>query len=86
MPARFPAEQSFDTVIFLNVLEHLADDAGALRNVYDALEDGGAPWCWFPTARGCSARWTKCSGIAGATRKSSSSKWGQPRVSKWTEC
>ena len=37
----FPAEQSFDTVIFLNVLEHLADDAGALRNVYAALENGG---------------------------------------------
>src|SRR5271154_929746 len=37
----FPAEQSFDTVIFLNVLEHLADDSGALRNVRDALEIGG---------------------------------------------
>ena len=37
----FPAEQSFDTVIFLNVLEHLADDGGALRNVYAALENGG---------------------------------------------
>jgi glycosyltransferase involved in cell wall biosynthesis len=37
----FPAEQSFDTVIFLNVLEHLADDVGALRNVCDALENGG---------------------------------------------
>lgn len=39
--ATFPTEQSFDTVIFLNVLEHLADDAGALRNVYAALENGG---------------------------------------------
>jgi glycosyltransferase involved in cell wall biosynthesis len=39
--ATFPAEQSFDTVIFLNVLEHLADDAGALRNVYAALGNGG---------------------------------------------
>jgi SAM-dependent methyltransferase len=37
----FPTEQSFDTVIFLNVLEHLTDDAGALRNVYAALENGG---------------------------------------------
>ena len=39
--ATFPTEQSFDTVIFLNVLEHLADDASALRNVYAALENGG---------------------------------------------
>jgi SAM-dependent methyltransferase len=39
--ATFPTEQSFDTVIFLNVLEHLADDAGALRNVHAALETGG---------------------------------------------
>jgi glycosyltransferase involved in cell wall biosynthesis len=39
--ATFQIEQSFDTVIFLNVLEHLADDAGALRNVYAALENGG---------------------------------------------
>ena len=37
----FPTEQSFDTVIFVNVLEHLTDDAGALRNVYAALENGG---------------------------------------------
>jgi glycosyltransferase involved in cell wall biosynthesis len=37
----FPTEQSFDTVIFLNVLEHLTDDAGAMRNVYATLESGG---------------------------------------------
>jgi glycosyltransferase involved in cell wall biosynthesis len=39
--ASFPVETSFDTVIFLNVLEHIADDLGALRNVYNALESGG---------------------------------------------
>jgi SAM-dependent methyltransferase len=39
--ATFPTLQSFDTVIFLNVLEHLPDDAGALRNVYAALENSG---------------------------------------------
>src|ERR1700730_6987527 len=37
----FPIGPSFDTVIFLNVLEHLADDRGALRNVYNILEGGG---------------------------------------------
>jgi SAM-dependent methyltransferase len=45
----FPAEQSFDTVIFLNVLEHLADDAGALRNVYAALENGGTAVVLVPS-------------------------------------
>jgi glycosyltransferase involved in cell wall biosynthesis len=37
----FPVEQSFDTVVCLNVVEHLADDVGALRNIYDSLEKGG---------------------------------------------
>jgi glycosyltransferase involved in cell wall biosynthesis len=45
----FPTEQSFDTVIFLNVLEHLADDAGALRNVYAALENGGTAVVLVPS-------------------------------------
>src|SRR6202046_1238227 len=37
----FPAGQSFDTVICLNVVEHIRDDAGALRNVWNILDDGG---------------------------------------------
>ena len=37
----FPTGQSFDTVVCLNVVEHLSDDVGALRNVYNALEQGG---------------------------------------------
>jgi glycosyltransferase involved in cell wall biosynthesis/phospholipid N-methyltransferase len=36
----YPKKQ-FDTVICLNVIEHLADDLGALHNIRDALEDGG---------------------------------------------
>jgi len=48
----FPTEPSFDTVIFLNVLEHLADDAGALRNVYGALEDGGTAVVLVPNGPG----------------------------------
>jgi glycosyltransferase involved in cell wall biosynthesis len=45
----FPTGQSFDTVIFLNVLEHLTDDAGALRSVYSALENGGAAIVLVPS-------------------------------------
>ena len=37
----FPTEQKFDTVICLNVVEHLANDFGALRNIWEALEEGG---------------------------------------------
>jgi glycosyltransferase involved in cell wall biosynthesis len=37
----YPKEQKFDTVICLNVIEHLADDLGALHNIRNVLEDGG---------------------------------------------
>jgi SAM-dependent methyltransferase len=37
----FPTGQSFDTVVCLNVVEHVQDDVGALRNIHDALVDGG---------------------------------------------
>jgi glycosyltransferase involved in cell wall biosynthesis/phospholipid N-methyltransferase len=37
----YPQGEKFDTVICLNVVEHLADDRGALLNIKAALEDGG---------------------------------------------
>jgi len=37
----YPREQKFDTVICLNVVEHLPDDLGALCNIHDVLEEGG---------------------------------------------
>jgi SAM-dependent methyltransferase len=37
----FPTGQSFDTVICLNVVEHIQDDFSALRNVWNVLENGG---------------------------------------------
>jgi glycosyltransferase involved in cell wall biosynthesis len=48
----FPVESSFDTVIFLNVLEHIADDLGALRNVYNVLQAGGAAVVLVPQGPG----------------------------------
>ncbi len=36
-----PLAGAMDTVVCLNVLEHVADDAGALRNLYTALAPGG---------------------------------------------
>jgi glycosyltransferase involved in cell wall biosynthesis len=37
----YPADQKFDTVICLNVVEHLADDLVALQNIRRALVPGG---------------------------------------------
>jgi glycosyltransferase involved in cell wall biosynthesis/phospholipid N-methyltransferase len=37
----YPRGQSFDTVVCLNVVEHVEDDLRALRNIRDVLEDGG---------------------------------------------
>ena len=37
----FPGGQGFDTVVCLNVVEHVQDDIGALRNVRQTLEDNG---------------------------------------------
>jgi glycosyltransferase involved in cell wall biosynthesis len=37
----YPQGQFFDTVVCLNVVEHVQDDVGALRNVWNVLEPGG---------------------------------------------
>jgi glycosyltransferase involved in cell wall biosynthesis/phospholipid N-methyltransferase len=37
----FPSGQNFDTIVCLNVLEHVPDDVGALRNIRASLADGG---------------------------------------------
>lgn len=37
----FPSAQRFDTVICLNVLEHVEDDLTALRNIWQSLQEGG---------------------------------------------
>jgi glycosyltransferase involved in cell wall biosynthesis len=37
----YPKGQDFDTVICLNVVEHLADDRGALMNIRSVLDAGG---------------------------------------------
>ncbi len=37
----FPVGQNFDTIVCLNVIEHVEDDVGALRNIRDTLVDGG---------------------------------------------
>jgi SAM-dependent methyltransferase len=40
-PESFPKGQSFDTVVCLNVVEHIQEDVLALRNILQSLEEGG---------------------------------------------
>jgi len=40
-PESFPKGQSFDTVVCLNVVEHIEEDVLALRNILQSLEEGG---------------------------------------------
>ena len=85
--ATFPTEQSFDTVIFLNVLEHLADDG---RRVAQRLPGAGKRWnrngAGSVRPGGFTELWTKCSDIVGDTRRNSWSPWGSPRVSELSGC
>ena len=48
----YPQEQKFDTVICLNVIEHLADDYGAMRNIREVLEEGGRAIILVPAGPG----------------------------------
>ena len=42
-------QQSFDSVICLNVLEHVKDPLVSLRNIFDALEPGGRLLLYVPS-------------------------------------
>ena len=61
----FPTGQHFDTVVCLNVVEHVQDDVAALRNIRNALEGWGTR-CrfWCRAGNGCTAHSTKCWGIS----------------------
>ena len=52
MGESYPKEQKFDTVICLNVVEHLADDLAALNNIRGVLEDGGRAIVLVPCGPG----------------------------------
>jgi glycosyltransferase involved in cell wall biosynthesis len=48
----YPSEERFDTVICLNVVEHLENDFGALRNIFDSLEANGRAIVLVPSGPG----------------------------------
>jgi 2-polyprenyl-3-methyl-5-hydroxy-6-metoxy-1,4-benzoquinol methylase len=45
------ASQRFDTVVCVNVLEHIADDVAALRAFRDAITPGGRVLVWVPAVQ-----------------------------------
>lgn len=65
----YPREQKFDTVVCLNVVEHLADDTTAMENIRGVLADGGraivlvpcGPWLFgsFDEVLGHCRRYTR---------------------------
>jgi glycosyltransferase involved in cell wall biosynthesis len=52
VPNSFPAGQTFDTVVCLNVIEHVKDDVAALRNIRGALQEGGRAIILVPQGPG----------------------------------
>jgi glycosyltransferase involved in cell wall biosynthesis len=48
----YPSEEKFDSVICLNVVEHLENDLGALQNIFDALEENGRAIVLVPCGPG----------------------------------
>jgi glycosyltransferase involved in cell wall biosynthesis len=48
----YPLDEKFDTVICLNVVEHLENDFGALRNIRDALDENGRAIVLVPCGPG----------------------------------
>jgi glycosyltransferase involved in cell wall biosynthesis len=48
----YPAGQTFDTVVCLNVVEHIADDLCVLQNIWNVLDDGGRAIVLVPCGPG----------------------------------
>jgi len=48
LPAKVEIRQKVDTVVMMNVLEHIAEDAQALRDLAAVVEPGGRIVIWVP--------------------------------------
>ena len=48
LPGEVKARRQVDTVVMMNVLEHIADDSEALRDLAAAVEPGGRIVIWVP--------------------------------------
>jgi len=93
----FPKEQSFDTVVCLNVVEHIEDDVAVLRNMWHSLSDGGraiilvpcGPWLYgsLDNALGHFRRYTQASLVKvceqAGFRVEQMLKFNRPGVPAW---
>ena len=60
-------DERFDAVVYINVLEHIDDDAGELRLAARALTQAGRCSCSGPRSGGCTASWTTRPATTAAT-------------------
>jgi 2-polyprenyl-3-methyl-5-hydroxy-6-metoxy-1,4-benzoquinol methylase len=69
-PSSFPViNGGYDTVVCLNVIEHVADDRRALANILEVLAPGGRAIILVPQVKGISARSTRRSVTCSGTRR-----------------
>ncbi len=86
-PDSFPAGQSFDTVVCLNVVEHVDEDDLALRNIRDTPGDGGRAVVLVP----CGPRlYGTLDEVLGHCRRYTEERAGRSGaaggISKWSAC
>ena len=77
------ASQRFDSVLCVNVLEHIADDAGALRAFKESSCPEGACWSLFRRFKRHTVRSMPSWVIIGATRSARCAAHSRQPVSSW---
>ena len=79
-------EERFDSVLMVNVLEHIADDVEALRGLSRLLVPGGNVVVMSRPSMGCTARWTPRSATIAATRCGAWARCSGRRDSSRSSC
>ena len=58
---------AFDSVVYVNVLEHIRDDGAELRTAHDLLSPGGTLAVFVPALHACTGAWTTSRATTAAT-------------------
>ena len=64
---RLAREPAFDTLLYIDVMEHIEDDAGELARAASSSDPAGTSSSSRPRINGCTLRSTRPSGTIGAT-------------------
>jgi SAM-dependent methyltransferase len=78
--------ERIDTIVCLNVLEHIEDDKGTLADFASVLPKGGRLALIVPALKLCTARSTSTSSTSAATRRKISASWSRRPASRSTSC